>query len=282
MDGDRIRETFLSFFEEREHRRVPSSSLIPPPESGLLLTNAGMNQFIPYFLGQADPPYRRAVTVQKCFRANDIENVGHTARHLTMFEMLGNFSFGDYFKAESCAWGLELVTRAPRDRARPPVGLRVSRPTTRPSTSGGTSACPPSASCGAATADNYWSTHTAGPGGPCCEIFVDRGPEHGAEGGPDVDEERYVEIWNLVFMQDQVDADEHVLGELPAKNIDTGSALERVAMVLQGVGQLLRDRSAAPAARGGRVAVGPHVRPRRARRRLAEGRSPSTAAPRRS
>src|SRR5207247_596631 len=110
MEGRQIGEGFLRFFEERGHRRVPSSSLIPPPESGLLLTNAGMNQFIPYFLGQAPPPWPRATTAQKCFRANDIDLVGHTARHMTFFEMLGNFSFGDYFKADAAKFAFELVT----------------------------------------------------------------------------------------------------------------------------------------------------------------------------
>jgi len=232
MEGPRIRETFLRFFEERGHKRVPSSSLIPPPESGLLLTNAGMNQFIPYFLGHAPAPFPRATTVQKCFRANDIDNVGHTDRHLTMFEMLGNFSFGDYFKRESCAWGFELVTEVfgidpdriwvtvfETDEESIGIWEDVGIPAARIVRRG--------------KADNYWWTHAAGPAGPCSEIFVDRGPEYGQEGGPEVDEDRYMEIWNHVFMQDEVDEHADVLGELPAKNIDTGSSVERVAVVLQ-------------------------------------------------
>jgi alanyl-tRNA synthetase len=241
VEGDRIRELFLSFFEEREHKRVPSSSLIPPPESGLLLTNAGMNQFIPFFLGKAEPDYPRAVTAQKVMRTNDIHNVGRDARHETFFEMLGNFSFGDYFKADAIRWAHELVTERygvdhdllwvtvfEEDEEAVQgwvdgVGIAPERIVRR------------------GTVDvngelaNYWHTHTAGPGGPCSEIFVDRGSKYGPEGGPDVDEERFMEIWNLVFIQDQVDHALRVTGPLPAKNVDTGSSLERVAMVLQGV-----------------------------------------------
>ncbi len=234
MEGREIRETFLRFFEERGHRRVSSSSLIPPPESGLLLTNAGMNQFIPYFLGHAPAPFQRAVTAQKCFRALDIENVGHTDRHLTFFEMLGNFSFGDYFKRESCAWGLELVTQElgvepdrlwvtvyETDDESVEIWQDLGMPRERIVRRG--------------KEDNYWSTHAAGPAGPCSEIYVDRGPRYGREGGPEVDEERYLEIWNHVFMQDEVDDRETIVAELPAKNIDTGASVERVATVLQGV-----------------------------------------------
>jgi alanyl-tRNA synthetase len=232
VNGPEIRETFLRFFQERGHTRVRSSSLIAAPESGLLLTGSGMEQFIPYFLGQVTPPYARATSVQKCFRAVDIENVGRTDRHLTLFEMLGNFSFGDYFKAESCAWGLELVTGGyglDPDRLWMTVyedddetigiwqdlGIPAERIVRR------------------GKADNYWWTHAAGPAGPCSEIFVDRGPAHGAEGGPEVDEDRYCEIWNHVFTQHQVDGDCEIVGDLPRRNIDTGSSIERVAMVLQ-------------------------------------------------
>jgi alanyl-tRNA synthetase len=234
MEGDRIRETFLRFFEERGHRRVPSSSLIPLPESGLLLTNAGMNQFIPYFLGYAQPPFARAVTAQKVFRALDIENVGHTARHLTFFEMLGNFSFGDYFKRESCGWGFELVTEVygidpgllwvtvfETDDEAIEIWRDIGIPAERIVRRG--------------TADNYWWTHAAGPAGPCSEIYVDRGQRYGAEGGPEADENRHMEIWNHVFMQDEVDEHQTILRELPAKNIDTGASLERLACVLQNV-----------------------------------------------
>jgi alanyl-tRNA synthetase len=241
VEGNRIRESFLSFFEEREHARVRSSSLIPPPESGLLLTNAGMNQFIPYFLGQAQPPYRRAATSQKVMRTNDIENVGHDARHLTFFEMLGNFSFADYFKTDAIRWAHELITGVygiEHDRLWVTVyedddeavaawidgvGIEPARIVRR----GKVDAQGEPA--------NYWHTHAAGPAGPCSEIFVDRGPKFGPDGGPDVDEERFMEIWNLVFIQDRIDGDLRFVEQLPAKNVDTGSSLERVATVLQGV-----------------------------------------------
>jgi alanyl-tRNA synthetase len=234
MEGQEIRETFLRFFEEREHRRVPSSSLIPPPDSGLLLTNAGMNQFIPYFLGHSPAPYPRAVTVQKVFRALDIDNVGRTDRHLTFFEMLGNFSFGDYFKRESCALGLELVTQG--------YGIEQDRIWTSVFETDDDSiqiwrdlGIPAERIVRRGAEDNYWWTHAAGPAGPSSEIFVDRGPKYGAEGGPDVDEDRYMEIWNHVFMQEEVDDAQRFVRELPAKNIDTGASLERVATVLQDV-----------------------------------------------
>jgi alanyl-tRNA synthetase len=241
MEGRQIRERFLAFFEERGHTRVRSSSLIPPPESGLLLTNAGMNQFIPYFLGQAEPPYPRATTVQKVMRTNDIENVGRDARHETFFEMLGNFSFGDYFKADAIAWAHELVTEGygidhdllwvtvfEEDEEAVAawvdgVGLSPDRIVRRGMLDQNGELA------------NYWHTHAAGPGGPCSEIFVDRGAKYGPDGGPDVDEERFMEIWNLVFIQDQVDEELRVVRALPAKNVDTGSSLERVALILQGV-----------------------------------------------
>jgi alanyl-tRNA synthetase len=240
MEGARIREEFLRFFEERGHKRVPSSSLIPPAGSGLLLTNAGMNQFIPYFLGHSQAPFPRATTDQRCFRALDIDNVGHTARHLTFFEMLGNFSFGDYFKAEAVSWAYELVTeRYGIDAER--LWVTVFDEDTEAEAAWDATGLPASRIVKRGKFDedgefaNFWSTHAPGPCGPCSEIFVDRGPRFGPDGGPDVDEERFMEIWNLVFIQDETDDGVNVVGELPAKNIDTGSGLERLATVLQGV-----------------------------------------------
>jgi len=232
MRGSEIRSTFTSFFQERGHRLLPSASLISPDPS-LLLTTAGMVQFIPYFLGHAEPPAPRVTTVQKSFRTTDIDLVGHSVRHNTFFEMLGNFSFGDYFKSEACAWAYELVTERygiEHDRLwvsvfetddeaidiwADEVGIARHRIVRR------------------GWKDNFWWTNAAGPGGPSSEIFVDRGSQYGPEGGPAVDEDRYLEIWNLVFMQNQVNDDGQPVGDLPSKNIDTGSGLERVAMVLQ-------------------------------------------------
>ena len=238
MDTKTIRQTFIDFFVERGHRHVPSSSLLPNDPT-LLLTNAGMNQFKPYFLGEQNPPFPRAVTVQKCMRAggkhNDLEEVGHTNRHLTFFEMLGNFSFGDYYKQEACNWGWDLVTEAfgldpdrlwatvytTDDEAEQiwidSVGVRPERVLRR------------------GKKDNFWSMGVAGPCGPCSEIFVDLGDRFGeaSEMGPAANEDRYVEIWNLVFMQNDCNAAIEPVDELPKKNIDTGAGLERIAMVLQ-------------------------------------------------
>ena len=232
MDANTIRKVFLGFFEERGHKVVLSSSLIPNDPT-LLLTNAGMNQFKPYMLGLEKPAFPRAATVQKVFRTSDIENVGHTARHLTFFEMLGNFSFGDYFKEEAIAWAYELVTQGfgidperlwatvfeTDDEAVELWAAKTGLPRDRIVRRG--------------KKDNFWDMGVAGPCGPCSEIYVDRGPKYGQEGGPEVDEDRYLEIWNLVFMQNLCDDQINVIGELPKKNIDTGSGLERVAVVLQ-------------------------------------------------
>jgi alanyl-tRNA synthetase len=240
MNGNDIRRLFLRFFEERGHHIVPSSSLIAPQETGLLLTTAGMVQFIPYFLGFQEPPYPRAVSSQKAFRTTDIENVGHTARHLTFFEMLGNFSFGDYFKKEAIAWAYELVTQGcgidhdglwvtvfdSDDEAAKywaDVGITGDRVVRRGKVDKHGEPA------------NFWWTHAAGPCGPCSEICVDRGSKYGPDGGPDVDEERFLEIWNLVFMQYECDDQANIIRELPKQNVDTGSSLERVAMVLQDV-----------------------------------------------
>ncbi len=233
METAEIRRAFLDFFRERGHHVVPSSSLIPDDPT-LLLTAAGMVQFKPYFLGRKVPGYPRAVSVQKCARTTDIEVVGQTARHLTFFEMLGNFSFGDYYKSDACRWAWDLVTQAfgldpgrlwvtvfqTDDEAfevwRDEVGLPADRIIRR------------------GAEDNFWSMGVAGPCGPCSEIFYDRGPRYGeVEGFQDGD--RIMEIWNLVFMQNLRDDEGNILGDLPNKSIDTGSGLERVAMVLQDV-----------------------------------------------
>src|SRR5918996_1615681 len=265
MRGADIRRAFLSFFEERGHTVVPSSSLIPNDPS-LLLATAGMVQFKPYFLGQQEPPYPRAASVQKSFRTTDIENVGRTIRHMTLFEMLGNFSFGDYFKdgAIDLAWEIvtgrygldperlwatvyveddEAVKRwleyLPAERI-----VRRDRPIDQV----------PVAERG--KFDNFWSMGVAGPCGPSSEIFVDRGSRYGPDGGPDASEERYLEIWNLVFMQYERDDDFNIMGELATKGVDTGSGLERVAIVLQDVPSIFETDLLAPILEAAQSATG--------------------------
>jgi alanyl-tRNA synthetase len=244
MQSAEIARRFLAYFEAQGHTIVPSASLVADDPT-LLFVVAGMQPFKPYLLGQQTPPYKRVADVQKCVRTLDIDEVGKTTRHATFFQMLGNWSFGDYFKEGAIPFAWELLTRSERDGGfgfpesklwatvlhgddeayaiwRDEIGLPESRIQRR------------------GLKDNYWHMGVPGPGGPCSEIYYDRGPEHGREGGPEADEDRYLEVWNLVFMQDQLSAvrakdDFDVEGPLPFKNVDTGMGLERMAALLQGV-----------------------------------------------
>ena len=249
MDSAEIRARWLRFFESDnalglKHTVVPSASLIAN-DPNLLLVNAGMVPFKPFFLGEVKAPYARATSVQKCVRTLDIDEVGKTTRHASFFQMCGNFSFGDYFKEGAIIMAWELLTKSIKDGGfgfaeerlwvtvyldddeaadiwHKKVGVPLERIQRR------------------GMADNFWSMGVAGPCGPCSEIYYDRGPAYGREGGPIADEDRYLEVWNLVFMQniraDGGSKDDYpIIGELPAKNIDTGLGLERTAALLQGV-----------------------------------------------
>ena len=233
MDSNQIRRTFLDFFAERDHVVVPSASLIPIDPT-LLLTNAGMVPFKPYMLGEEVPPYRRAATVQKIARTVDIDIVGTTARHLTFFEMLGNFSLGDYFKEKAIPWAYELITESYGiDPERLWYTVHLTDDEAAEIWIDGVGV--PADRVQRLDKDNFWQMGVPGPCGPSSEIFFDKGPAYGEPGGPAVDDERHVEIWNLVFMQNIQDVPYHVIGDLPAKNIDTGAGLERISTVLQGV-----------------------------------------------
>jgi alanyl-tRNA synthetase len=233
MDTNTIRRRFLEFFEARDHTIVPSASLIPIDPT-LLLTNAGMVPFKPYMLGEEAAPYKRAASVQKCARTVDIDIVGTTARHLTFFEMLGNFSFGDYFKEKAIPWAYDLVTEGfGLDPDRLWYTVHVTDDEAHEIWVETVGVDP--ARMQRMDKDNFWQMGVPGPCGPSSEIFYDKGPEFGEAGGPAVDDERYMEFWNLVFMQNIQDVPYHVVGDLPAKNIDTGAGLERCAVVLQGV-----------------------------------------------
>src|SRR5262245_12955577 len=239
-----VKRRFLAHFEKQGHTVVPSAPLPAIDDPNLLFINAGMVQFVPYFLGQQTAPFKRAVSVQKCLRTPDIDEVGKTSRHGTFFQMNGNFSFGDYFKELAIPLAYELSTKPVSkggygldperiwvtvyldDDESIDIWHRTGVPLERIVRRG--------------KKDNYWSMGIPGPAGPCSEVYYDRGPEYGKEGGPEVDEDRYLEFWNNVFMQYEITdvkskEEFRVVGELPAKNIDTGMGLERMASILQGV-----------------------------------------------
>ena len=238
-----IRESFLSFFEQRGHRRVPSASLVPSAhDPSVLLTTAGMQPFKPYFRGEEEPPSRRLTSCQKSFRTPDIENVGLTARHLTFFEMLGNFSIGDYFKQEAVEWAWELSTDGFDFRAEDvwitvfggDEHLRLG-PDEEAIECWRSVGVPDERIVALGREDNFWQAGPTGPCGPCSELYLDRGPDFGgSDDRPGDDTERFLEFWNLVFMQYEMGAAES-LAPLPAKSIDTGLGLDRLAAIVQGV-----------------------------------------------
>ncbi len=254
MKTSEIRDAYLSFFEERDHLRVPSASLIPAPEdTSTLLTVAGMQPFKPYFRGDEQPPSNRVTSVQKCFRTPDIDEVGNTRRHLTFFEMLGNWSFGDYFKEQSIAWGLELsveVFGLDKDRIWPSVfggddelGLGPDEESIEIWKSHG---IPDERIVLLPRSENFWQAGETGPCGPCSEMYYDRGK---AFGGPDErpgdDTDRYIEYWNHVFMSYELHEDGS-LTKLPANNVDTGLGLERMAAILQNVDSVFQADAFSP------------------------------------
>ena len=238
---NQLREMFLSFFETKGHLRLPSFSLIPQNDASLLLINSGMAPMKPFFKGEQEPPRRRVCTCQKCIRTGDIENIGKTSRHGTYFEMLGNFSFGDYFKHEAIAWSWEFLT-SPEwvgidpDKLYPSIYVDDDEAFEIWNKERG---IPAERIFRFGKADNFWE-HGAGPCGPCSEIYYDRGPEYGC-GKPDCtvgcDCDRYMEVWNNVFSQFDNDGEGHY-SDLAQKNIDTGMGLERLAVVCQGVDSL--------------------------------------------
>ena len=264
VTSDEIRERFLSFFESRDHKRLPSGSLVPAEhDPSVLLTTAGMHPLKPYFQGREKPPHHRLTTCQKCFRTPDIDQVGLTTRHLTFFEMLGNFSMGDYFKegAVEFAWELSLngfgfnpddiwVTVFEGDEE---LGLG---PDEEAIEAWLTIGVPRERIVGCPRSENFWQAGPTGPCGPCSELYLDRGLDFGkADDLPGGENERFLEYWNLVFMQFEQNP-VNTLTPLPAQNIDTGLGLNRLAAILQGVTSRLRHRPVHAADRARRAALG--------------------------
>ncbi|MDR0436028.1 MAG: alanine--tRNA ligase, partial [Propionibacteriaceae bacterium] len=252
MRAAEVGARYVRFFEDKGHTAVPSTPLVHNDPT-LLFVNAGMVPFKPYFIGAETAPWRRAVSVQKCVRTLDIEEVGKTTRHGTFFQMNGNFSFGDYFKQEAIEWAWELVTTGQADGGYgfdpDKVWVTVLGPGYHPDYPDGDKEAvefwkrvgvPAGRIQSRNLKDNYWNMGIPGPGGPCSEIYIDRGPQYGPDGGPEADEDRYLEIWNLVFQTENLSKvrakdDFDIIGPLPSKNIDTGMGLERTAYLLQGV-----------------------------------------------